>query len=301
MTRQPLVSRTYIQRRLLTGYDLYSPGWTGPTATRPSALSRIAKALNRGLSMTQTVIPVLETMAGAGGVIGNTFHDLAGIISEVDDKSRVGVCLDTCHVFAAGYDLREREKFKAVMKEFDDVVGLKYLKALHLNDSKAPFNSHRDLHANIGTGFLGLRAFHNIMNEARFENLPMVLETPIDRKDPENEGKTTEDKSIWAKEIKLLEELIGMDTESEAKDSELSESGREERAKHWEQYERKLEKDTKAAAKGAKKKAGKASGKGRQTTLAFAKGRATDSTEQCEITSESESDPLSSPPESPER
>lgn len=255
--------------------------------------------------MTQTVIPVLETMAGAGGVIGNTFQDLAGIISEVDDKSRIGVCLDTCHVFAAGYDLREPGKFKAVMKEFDDVVGLRYLKALHLNDSKAPFNSHRDLHANIGTGFLGLRAFHNIMNETRFENLPMVLETPIDRKDPENEAKTIEDKSVWAKEIKLLEELIGMDTESEAfkaKESELSESGCEERAKHWEQYERKLEKDAKAAEKGAKKKAGQAGGKGRQTTLALGRGGAINNTEQSEIKSESEreSDRLSSPPESPE-
>ena len=154
-------------------------------------------------------------MAGAGGVIGNTFEDLAGIIAEVDDKSRIGVCLDTCHVFAAGYDLREPEKFSSVIKKFDDVVGLKYLKALHLNDSKAPFNSHRDLHANIGTGFLGLRAFHNIMNETRFENLPMVLETPIDKKDPDDEKKTIEDKSIWAREIKTLEELIGMSAESE--------------------------------------------------------------------------------------
>lgn len=85
--------------------DVYphSPGSTGPTATRPSALSRIAKALNKALSTTQTVIPVLETMAGAGGVIGNTFQDLAGIIAEIDDKTRIGVCLDTCHVFAAGY------------------------------------------------------------------------------------------------------------------------------------------------------------------------------------------------------
>ena len=93
----------YPPKDLPTDTHPHSPGWTGPTATRPSALSRIAKALNRALSTTQTVIPVLETMAGAGGVIGNTFQDLAGIIAEVDDKSRIGVCLDTCHVFAAGY------------------------------------------------------------------------------------------------------------------------------------------------------------------------------------------------------
>ena len=236
-------------------------------------------------------------MAGAGGVIGNCFEDLAGIIAEVDDKSRIGVCLDTCHVFAAGYDLREPEKFNSVIKKFDDVVGLKYLKALHLNDSKAPFNSHRDLHANIGTGFLGLRAFHNIMNETRFENLPMVLETPIDKKDPDDEKKTIEDKSIWAKEIKTLEELIGMNAESEnfkTKEKQLSEIGKEERAKHWEQYERKLEKDAKAAAKG-RKTPQKESGKGKQTTLTFGKKKATNGEKE----SVSESDDLSSAPESP--
>lgn len=236
-------------------------------------------------------------MAGAGGVIGNCFEDLAGIIAEVDDKSRIGVCLDTCHVFAAGYDLREPEKFSSVIKKFDDVVGLKYLKALHLNDSKAPFSSHRDLHANIGTGFLGLRAFHNIMNETRFENLPMVLETPIDKKDPDDEKKTIEDKSIWAREIKTLEELIGMNAESEnfkTKEKQLSEIGKEERAKHWEQYERKLEKDAKAAAKGGKIPK-KESGKGKQTTLAFGKKKATNGEKE----SMSESDDLSSAPESP--
>ena len=237
-------------------------------------------------------------MAGAGGVIGNTFQDLADIIAEVDDKSRVGVCLDTCHVFAAGYDLREPEKFKSVLDGFDKVVGLKYLKALHLNDSKAPFGSHRDLHANIGTGFLGLRAFHNIMNETRFENLPMVLETPIDKRDPDDEKKTIEDKSIWAKEIKTLEELIGMDVESDEfkrKESELSEQGREERAKHWEQHERKLEKGAKAAAKEGTKKAGQSIAKGKQTTLAFGKRKATRGKEL----SRSDSDDLSSPPRSP--
>lgn len=240
--------------------------------------------------------PVLETMAGAGGVIGNTFEDLAGIIAEVDDKSRIGVCLDTCHVFAAGYDLREPEQFRSVMKNFDDVVGLKYLKALHLNDSKAPFNSHRDLHANIGTGFLGLRAFHNIMNETRFENLPMVLETPIDKTDPNDKRKTIEDKAIWAREIKTLEELIGMNTESEnfrRKEKELSAIGKEERTKHWEQYERKLEKDAKAAAKGGKKSK-KESGKGNQTTLAFGTAKAANGKKE----SVSESDDLSSAPES---
>ena len=190
-------------------------------------------------------------MASHGNVIGGTFEDLRDIINQVEDKSRIGVCIDTCHSFVAGYDLRTPEAFKATLNKFDEIVGIKYLSALHLNDSKAPFSSHRDLHQNIGLGFLGLRAFHNVMNEPRFEGLPMVLETPIDRKD--DEGKVIEDKSIWAKEIKLLESLIGMDAEGEefrALETELAAKGAEERKKYQEAHERKLEKDRKAAEKG---------------------------------------------------
>ena len=179
------------------------------------------------------------------------------------------------------------------MQDLDDTVGLKYVKALHLNDSKAPFGSRRDLHANIGTGFLGLSAFWNVMNERRFEGLPMVLETPIDRKvdggedeekvekdvvsDKEEQGeekangkgrgkakgkqkgstkppkeKTVEDKSIWVREIKLLENLIDMDVEGvefKRMEKELADEGAEERGKHWEAFERKLEKEQKVKTK----------------------------------------------------
>ena len=100
----------------------------------------------------------------------------------------------TGHVFAAGYDLRSPSAFKKTLDEFDRMVGLQYLRALHVNDSKAPLASHRDLHQNIGLGFLGLHAFHNVMNESRFEALPLVLETPIDKKD--EQGKKVEDKGI---------------------------------------------------------------------------------------------------------
>ncbi|KAL8960354.1 MAG: hypothetical protein Q9193_002924 [Seirophora villosa] len=259
-------------------------------------------------------------MAGSGTVIGSTFADLAAIIALVDEKSRVGVCLDTCHLFAAGYDLRAPSGFAAVLRDFDATVGLRYVKALHLNDSKAPLGSRRDLHANIGTGFLGLRAFWNVMNERAFEGLPMVLETPIDRKaddgaakedsgvedeeqnaqgkvgvkakakrkgqtdrkvdgttrkndldaedgeqntDAKAKGKkkgpikppkekTVEDKSIWAREIKLLESLIGMDGESEefkALEKGLADRGAEERKKYQEAYDRKLAKEEKVKTK----------------------------------------------------
>ena len=194
-------------------------------------------------------------MAGGGNVIGSTFEDLRDIIAQVEDKERIGVCLDTCHVFAAGYDLRTPTVFRKTLDDFDKIIGMKYLRALHLNDSKAPFGSHRDLHQNIGLGFLGLRAFHNVMNEPRFEGLPMVLETPIDHKDPET-GKDVEDKGVWAKEIKMLEGLIGMDAEGDefkALGKDLADKGAEERKKLQDVFNRKVEKDKKALEKGQTK------------------------------------------------
>ncbi|MCJ1405982.1 hypothetical protein MMC19_000047 [Ptychographa xylographoides] len=237
------------------GIKLYNfhPGNTGPKP-RSEAIARIAAALNRAHKETKTVKPVLENMAGTGNVVGSTFEDLKEIIEQVEDKTRIGVCIDTCHAFAAGYDLRTPEAFKNTMDKFDKIVGMKYLSALHINDSKAPFNSHRDLHQNIGLGFLGLRAFHNVMNEPRFEDLPLVLETPIERKN--EEGKTVEDKQIWATEIKLLESLIGMDPNSEAfqkLEADLAAKGADERKKLQEVHNRKQVKDRKAAEKGQTK------------------------------------------------
>ena len=231
------------------GIQLYNfhPGWTG-SASRPSAIGRIASALNRAHATTIAVIPVLEAMAGSGNVIGSTFEDLRDIIALVENKSRIGVCIDTCHIFAAGYDLRSPNSFAETLDSFDQIVGMKYLKALHLNDSKAPLASYRDLHQNVGLGFLGLRAFHNIMNEPKFEDLPLVLETPIDKKD--ETGKDVEDKGVWAREIKMLEGLIGMDPESEdykSIEKELADRGAEERAKYADAFERKKTKEKKAA------------------------------------------------------
>lgn len=206
-------------------------------------------------------------MCGHGNTIGGylaEFRDILALIPE-EHHSRIGICIDTCHSFAAGYDLVSPEGFKAFLTEFDEVVGLKYLRALHLNDSKTPFASKRDLHANIGTGFLGLRAFHNVMNEPRFEDLPMVLETPIDRAGEDNEedgegkkkGKKkadpVEDFGVWAREIKLLESLIGMDPESEefkALETKLSQEGRETREKQQELFDKKVETEKKKEAKG---------------------------------------------------
>lgn len=197
-------------------------------------------------------------MAGSGTAIGSTFNDLAEIIALINDKSRIGVCLDTCHIFAAGYDLRSREAFNSTLARFDAEIGLIYLKAVHLNDSKAPLGSRLDRHANIGTGFLGLSAFWNIMNDERFEGLPMVLETPAE----DAAGK--EDKGIYAREIKLLESLVGMERDGEefcALEAEMARKGEAERKVAMEKFEKK-EKGKAAKEKGKGK--GKEKEKGQQ-------------------------------------
>jgi AP endonuclease 1 len=240
------------------GIRLYNfhPGAAGK-APLSEAINRISAQLNRALAETQTVIPVLENMCGSGSVIGSRFSDLRDIIAGIkpEYKTRIGVCIDTCHAFAAGYDLRTPEAFRKTIQEFDDVVGLRYLKGLHLNDSKGPFGSHRDLHQNIGLGFLGLRAFHNVMNEPRFHNMPLILETPCDRIDPSDPTgkKTIEDKGTWAREIKLLESLIGMDPESnefKTLEQELSEKGRASREKMQHAIDQKNGKAKKKLEKG---------------------------------------------------
>ncbi|PSN64772.1 AP endonuclease [Corynespora cassiicola Philippines] len=237
------------------GIKLYNfhPGNSNAT-TREEGIRLIANNINDAHKDPETgeVITVLETMASLGNTIGGTFKDLAEIIGLVENKDRVGVCLDTCHVFAAGYDLRTPETYAETMQKFDEVIGLNYLKAFHMNDSKAPFASYRDLHAQIGTGYIGLRAFHNLVNDERTHGLPMVLETPIDRKDAN--GKNVEDKSVWAREIKLLERLVGMDVESDefkTLEKDLFDAGSSERERIGDQVERKK---AKAAPKKRKSK-----------------------------------------------
>lgn len=237
-------------------YYNFHPGNANAT-THEEGIQIIAENLNRAHADPETgkVVTVLETMATLGNTIGGTFADLAAIINLVKDKSRVGVCLDTCHVFAAGYDLRSPEAYAETMRKFDEEIGLSYLKAFHVNDSKAPLSSYRDLHAQIGTGYLGLQSFHNLMNDKRFHGLPMVLETPTDVVG-EN-GKKIEDKSVWAREIKMLESLVGMDIDSEeftTLSTRLQEEGSAERVRVGSQVQRKAVKDTKPKKKRAIKK-----------------------------------------------
>lgn len=234
-------------------YYNFHPGATNKDPL-PEAIKRLAGNLNKALSETSTVVPLLENMAGTESIIGSRFTDLAQIIAEIKPEylSRIGICIDTCHTFAAGYDLRTPQAFKKTFQELDDIVGLKYLKAMHLNDSKGMFNSHKDLHQNIGTGFLGLRAFHSIMNEPRLTNIPLILETPCERPDPEDPKKTIDDKTVWSREIKMLESLIGMDPESDAYkklEKDLADQGKDEQDKMIQWVADKEKKEREKAAK----------------------------------------------------
>jgi len=157
-------------------------------------LERIAESINLTLGQTAGVTAVIENTAGQGSNMGNQFEHLARIIGNVQDKTRIGVCLDTCHTYSAGYDIKTVKAFENTLEEFDNIVGVNYLKAIHLNDSKKAFGSRVDRHESIGKGSLGFEPFKFIMNDPCFDHIPMVLETP--------------DKSIWKEEIKLLYSLI---------------------------------------------------------------------------------------------
>ncbi|WP_288221379.1 deoxyribonuclease IV [uncultured Clostridium sp.] len=152
-------------------------------------INYIVELLNNVLREDQTTTVLLETMAGKGSEVGRTFEEIAEIISRVKLKDKMGVCLDTCHIYDAGYDIVNN--LDGVLEEFDRVIGLDRLMAIHLNDSKNPFKSHKDRHEKIGEGFLGLEAITNIINHPKLKHLPFFLETPN-----ELEG--------YAKEIELL-------------------------------------------------------------------------------------------------
>ncbi len=155
-----------------------------------ACLSRIAESINIALEKTEGVIAVIENTAGQGSNLGWQFEEIATIIDQVEDKSRVGVCLDTCHTFAAGYDLRTKEACQDTFAAFESIVGFQYLKGMHLNDSKCVLGSRKDRHHSLGQGEIGWEVFRYIMADHRFDGIPMVLETIDD--------------TLWADEISAL-------------------------------------------------------------------------------------------------
>ncbi|MDF1874767.1 deoxyribonuclease IV [Sulfurimonas sp. SAG-AH-194-I05] len=157
-------------------------------------LDLIAESINFALDKTSNVRAVIENTAGQGTNLGYKFEHLAYIIDKVEDKSRVGVCIDTCHMFTAGYDIRTRETYDKTWNDFDSLVGSKYLMGMHINDSKPPLGSRVDRHHSLGEGEIGLDAFKFIMNDKRMDGIPLVLETI--------------DESIWKEEIELLYSFV---------------------------------------------------------------------------------------------
>ncbi|GGW35933.1 deoxyribonuclease IV [Vreelandella hamiltonii] len=168
----------------------FHPGSHLNKISEADCLSRIAESINLALDATQGVTAVIENTAGQGTNLGWRFEHLASIIEQVDDKRRVGVCIDTCHAFAAGYDLRSAEATRATLDELGSVVGFEYLRGMHLNDAKSDFASRVDRHHSLGQGNIGLAAFTTIMQDARIDGIPMILETI----EPE----------IWADELNWL-------------------------------------------------------------------------------------------------
>ena len=159
------------------------------------SLDLVAESINLALDRTRGVTAVIENTAGQGSNLGSSFEQLAYLIERVEDRSRVGVCIDTCHAFASGYDLRTAEACDRTFAEFDRIVGFRYLRGMHLNDAMKPLGSRVDRHAPLGEGQIGTECFRYIARDARFDDMPLILETP--------------DEERWPEEIALLKAFAG--------------------------------------------------------------------------------------------
>jgi deoxyribonuclease-4 len=172
----------------------FHPGSHLKTISEEECLSRIAESINIVLDKTKGVTAVIENTAGQGTNMGHKFEQLKFMIDKVEDKSRVGICIDTCHAFTSGYDIKTPEGFRETFNLFDKIIGFNFLKGMHINDSKKELASRVDRHDNIGKGLLGEDVFRMLMNDPRFDNMPLILETP--------------DESLWEAEIKNLYSLV---------------------------------------------------------------------------------------------
>jgi deoxyribonuclease-4 len=172
----------------------FHPGSHLRKISEEECLNNIAEAMNRAIEITKDVKLVIENTAGQGSNLGYKFEHLAYIIDKIEDKNRVGVCIDTCHMFTAGYDIRTRETYDKTWNEFDAIVGRKYLMGMHINDSKPPLGSRVDRHDSLGLGKIGWDAFRFIMNDERMDDIPLILETI--------------NEEIWADEIKALYNFV---------------------------------------------------------------------------------------------
>ena len=171
----------------------FHPGSHLNKISEEACLQRIAESINIALDRTQGVTAVIENTAGQGSNLGNKFEQIRYIIDRVEDKTRVGVCIDTCHTYSAGYDIATPEAFNETFMQFDNIIGFNYLRGIHLNDTKKPLASRVDRHERIGMGLLAGDLFSLLMRDKRFDEIPIVLETP--------------DETKWAEEIAYLKSL----------------------------------------------------------------------------------------------
>lgn len=185
-----------MRRCELLGLDRlnFHPGSHLKQISEEECLDTIAESINITLDKTNGVTAVIENTAGQGSNLGYKFEHIAHIIDKVEDKIRIGVCLDTCHTYTAGYDIKSAEGYNKTFEEFDRIIGFEYLKGMHINDSKKDLATRVDRHDSLGKGFLGEDVFMRIMNDPRLNNIPLILETPDD--------------SLWAEEIKWLYSLV---------------------------------------------------------------------------------------------
>ena len=174
----------------------FHPGSHLKRISEEESLNRIAESINMALQRTSNVTAVLENTAGQGSNLGYRFEQLAYIIERVEDKSRVGVCIDTCHAFAAGYDLRTTEACERTFAEFERIIGFEYLRGMHLNDAMRPLESRVDRHSSLGVGEIGTDCFRYIASDARFDNIPLILETP--------------NEALWSEEVARLKTFAGL-------------------------------------------------------------------------------------------
>jgi deoxyribonuclease-4 len=172
----------------------FHPGSHLKAISEEECLSRIAESINIVLDKTKGVTAVIENTAGQGTNMGHKFEQIRFMIDKVEDKSRVGVCIDTCHAFTSGYNIKSAEGYAETFNTFDKIIGFKYLRGMHINDSKKELASRVDRHDNIGKGLLGGDVFKMLMNDSRLDNIPMILETP--------------EESLWEAEIKNLYSLV---------------------------------------------------------------------------------------------
>ena len=172
----------------------FHPGSHLKEVDETTCLNTIAESINISFEKVPDVMAIIENTAGQGTNLGYLFEHMAYIIDKIEDKSRVGICLDTCHTFTAGYDLASEDGYNKTFDEFDRIVGGEYLKAIHLNDSKKELSSRVDRHDSIGKGLIGDNFFNLFMNDIRFNDMPIILETP--------------DETLWKEEISYLYSLI---------------------------------------------------------------------------------------------